>query len=130
MTRTQITDEADIASLIDHFYEKVLKHPLLSYYFSEAIHNWPFHKDRFVQYWSKQILFADTYPETPLHRHVAVDRQFEQGFTKKHFEEWERLWVETVDELFEGDKADLAKESGRNMAKNIYLKMFFNRMDN
>ena len=52
---------------------------------------------------------------------------YAKGFTKDHFDEWARLWVETVDELFEGSKANLAKESGVNMAKNIYLKMFVNR---
>jgi hemoglobin len=127
MDKRSLSSQEDVSLLIDSFYEKVLKHPELSYYFSEAIHNWPFHKDRFMKYWSKQILFEETYEGTPLHQHVAVDQRFDRGFKKEHFDEWTRVWIETVDELFEGPKAELAKESAANMAKNIYHKMFFNR---
>ncbi len=127
MEKRLLTDEYDIEVLIDVFYAKVLRHPELSVFFSEAVHNWPFHKGRFIKYWSAQILFTETYEGTPLHQHVEVDQRFKSGFTKHHFDEWARLWVETVNELFYGEKAELARESGANMAKNIYLKMFFNR---
>ncbi|MBR10145.1 MAG: hypothetical protein CMP48_20950 [Rickettsiales bacterium] len=125
--KAQIRSKFEIEILIDTFYEKVLEHEELSRFFSSAVLNWDFHKKIFVSYWSKQILFTDTYEGSPLHRHIDVDQKFERGFTKHHFDEWARRWVETIDILFEGEKADLAKESGVNMAKNIYLKMFFNR---
>lgn len=125
--KARIESEFEIEMLIDTFYEKVLEHEELSYFFSEAVMNWEFHKQMFIKYWSKQILFTDSYEGSPLHRHIEVDRRFGRSFTKYHFEEWTRLWVETIDILFEGDKAELAKESGVNMAKNIYLKMFVNR---
>jgi hemoglobin len=128
ITKKPLQSAEDVSLLIDTFYQKVLEHPELSYYFSEAILNWPFHKERFMLYWTRQILFTDTYEGTPLHQHVAVDQKFERGFNKGHFDEWARLWMETVDELFDGPKAELAKESGTNMAKNIYHKMFFNRV--
>ncbi len=125
--KARIESEFEIEMLIDTFYEKVLEHEELSYFFSEAVMNWEFHKQMFIKYWSKQILFTDSYEGSPLHRHIEVDQKFGRSFTKYHFEEWARLWVETIDILFEGDKAELAKESGVNMAKNIYLKMFVNR---
>ena len=125
--KARIESEFEIEMLIDTFYEKVLEHEELSYFFSEAVMNWEFHKQMFIKYWSKQILFTDSYEGSPLNRHIEVDHRFGRSFTKYHFEEWTRLWVETIDILFEGDKAELAKESGVNMAKNIYLKMFVNR---
>ena len=121
-------ERADIELLIDRFYEKVLQSPELSYYFVHAIPNWDFHKERFIKYWTSQILFSDEYPETPLHQHVAVDERYQRSFTKHHFDLWAQLWVNTVDELFVGERAELAKESGANMAKNIYLKMYINRV--
>ena len=117
----------DIYLLIDTFYEKVLKNSLLSVFFTHAIENWPFHKQQFVKYWSKQILFTDSYEGSPLPLHIHVDKLYKGSFKKEHFEEWERLWIETVDQLFKGEKAEIAKEAGQNMAKNIYLKMFVNR---
>ncbi|WP_258100222.1 group III truncated hemoglobin [Marinoscillum pacificum] len=125
--KARIESEFEIEMLIDTFYEKVLEHEELSYFFSEAVMNWEFHKQMFIKYWSKQILFTDSYEGSPLHRHIEVDHRFGRSFTKYHFEEWARLWVETIDILFEGDKAELAKESGVNMAKNIHLKMYVNR---
>lgn len=122
-----LESEYEIEILIDTFYEKVMGHAELSYFFSEAVLNWAFHKKKFIQYWSKQILFKESYEGSPLHKHVAIDHQFGRGFNKHHFHEWARLWEETVKELFEGEKAQLAIESGVNMAKNIYLKMFVNR---
>lgn len=81
----------------------------------------------FLRYWSKQILFTDSYEGSPLHQHIEVDQRFDRGVAKFHFDEWTRLWVETFDALFESEKALSDKESGVNMAKNIYLKMFVNR---
>lgn len=125
--KRQIVDTSDIEILIDTFYAKVLRHPELSYFFSESVGNWAVHKQHFIRYWSAQILFTDSYQGTPLHRHIEVDQHFERSFTRAHFEEWVRLWEESVNELFIGEKAELAIESGKNMAKNIYFKMFFNR---
>lgn len=128
MNKREIEDKNDIEVLIDVFYDKVMHHEELSYFFTEAMKNWQAHKVIFVKYWSAQILFTDSYEGSPLHRHIEIDKSFDRSFTKNHFDEWARLWTETVNELFIGEKADLAVESGVNMAKNIYLKMFFNRM--
>ncbi len=122
-----ISDQTDIVLLIDSFYEKVLQHDELSYFFKHAIGNWTVHKQAFVKYWSKQVLFEDSYEGSPLHAHIAVDQMYDKSFAEEHFNEWARIWVETVSELFDGQKAELAKESGKNMARNIYLKMFLNR---
>lgn len=108
----EIKTEDDIELLIDAFYAKVLKHPTLSYFFLNP---------------SKTGLSTSSIlSDTGLHRfflptHMRVHRC-------THFEEWSRLWQETVEQLFFGEKAEFAILSGQNMAKNIYLKMFFNRM--
>lgn len=125
--KRELSDQYDIEVLIDVFYAKVLRHSELSFYFSDAVKNWTHHKKRFIEYWSSQILFTDTYEGSILPSHVAVDKKYGSGFKKEHFTEWARLWTETIEELFVGEKAELAKESGVNMSKNIYLKMFVNR---
>jgi len=127
MEKKDITDEMDIYLLIDTFYDRILKNEILSHFFQHAIENWPQHKQLFVKYWCKQILFKDSYDGSPLHTHIAVDHMYGKGFRKSHFDEWAHIWKETVHTLFEGNKAALAIEAGQNMAKNIYLKMFVNR---
>ena len=128
MEKRHLEDEYDIEVLIDVFYTKVLRHHELSIFFSEAVKNWDFHKKRFVKFWSAQVFFTDNYDGgTPLPQHVSVDEKYGHQFTKFHFDEWARLWVETVDELYNGEKAELAKETGEHMARNIYMKMFLHR---
>ncbi len=128
MEKRPLTDEYDIEVLIDVFYTKVLRHKELSVFFSDAVKNWEYHKKRFVQFWSAQILFTDTYDGgTPLPQHVEIDRKYGGKFKKEHFDAWTNIWVETVNELYVGEKAELAKETGENMARNIYMKMFLNR---
>ncbi|MBV6645824.1 MAG: group III truncated hemoglobin [Cyclobacteriaceae bacterium] len=125
--KNDITSKVDIARLIDHFYDKVLRDPDLNLFFKEAIGNWPYHKQRFVDFWSSRVLFADSYQETPLRSHIAIDKKFDNSFHPKHFEKWTSLFNETVDELFEGEKAKLAKDTGANVSQNIYKQMFIGR---
>ena len=122
-----IQSKEDIVRLIDVFYTKVVSNDQIGYFFSGAIENWPYHKSRFVDYWESQILFKESYEGSPLQRHIDIDKHYNHGFQPAHFELWICLFDESVEELFSGEKADLAKEAAKNMAKNIYYKMFFNR---
>jgi len=43
--------------------------------------------------------------------------------TKKHFTRWLQLFTATVDELFEGEKAELAKQRALSIATVMQLKL-------
>jgi hemoglobin len=46
-------------------------------------------------------------------------------FTPEHFERWIKLFTTTVDELFEGDKAELAKQRALSIATVMQLKIIY-----
>jgi len=42
----------------------------------------------------------------------------------EHFQKWLLLFTETVDQLFEGEKAELAKQRATSIATVMQIKMF------
>ena len=122
-----ITNRQDIEKLIDAFYNKIVFDSELALFFGESVKDWEAHKANFVNYWSKQVLFDDAYEGSPLRRHIDIDHKYNRSFKPEHFELWYRIFESTVDELFVGEKAQLAKEAAKNMAKNIYRQMFIGR---
>ena len=59
-------------------------------------------------FWENAILFTGTYEGNPINLHKHLNRI--QPLNKTHFNRWNTLFVRTVNELFKGSKADLAKE--------------------
>ena len=51
MSETTLT-EADIARVVDRFYDAVQAHPTLGPVFNPAVHDWPDHTATLVRFWS------------------------------------------------------------------------------
>ncbi|MGB1021149.1 MAG: hypothetical protein ACPGVF_08600 [Flavobacteriaceae bacterium] len=60
----------------------------------------------------------------PILKHQQVDAQNNYSINSMHFGVWLNLWFETLEEHFEGEKMNLAKDRARNMGTLFYLKMF------
>ena len=46
-----------------------------------------------------------------------------EAMEKHHFEHWLKLWTETVDELFDGETAELAIYKAKNISQLMAYKM-------
>ena len=57
----------------------------------------------------------------PVGAHIPINLQV--PMEEHHFDYWVGLWKETVDELFEGETAEDAKNKGQNIAKMMAFKM-------
>ena len=57
----------------------------------------------------------------PVGAHIPINLQV--PMEEHHFDHWVGLWKETVDELFEGETAEDAKNKGQNIAKMMAFKM-------
>jgi hemoglobin len=53
--------------------------------------------------------------------HVQLHQK--SPLTSAHFERWQQLFLTTVDELFEGDKAELIKQRARSIATMMLIKV-------
>lgn len=110
----------DIRLLVNTFYDKVRKDELLKNIFNDKIGNrWPEHLDKMYRFWQTILLEEHTYQGSPFVPHAQLPVSHE------HFEEWIKLFFETVDELFAGEKAQRAKWQGERMAEMFQLKIAY-----
>ena len=70
-----------------------------------------------VDFWSNILFRTGRYQGKPFRQHVPLPIQ------KKDFDIWYGLWVETVDELFDGERADYAKEIAAKVASSFLIRM-------
>lgn len=97
-----ITSKADIELLVDTFYTAVLKDEQLAPFFAHL--NFVEHLPKMVHFWSFVLLDEPGYTTnvTEKHQHMKLNKAL--------FDRWVELFHATVDQLFEGEKAQLAKE--------------------
>lgn len=127
---TTIKTREDIALLVNTFYAKVRKKEGLSHFFNQMIVGedaWSVHLEKLTDFWETQLLMARSFSGNPMAAHIKVDKAFNHDIDMKHFGMWLNLWYETIDELFEGNVAQLAKNKARNMSHFIFMEMYKNR---
>jgi len=98
-----IQAQDDIKTVVDSFYAKVVKDPLLAPIFEKEIHSWDAHLPRMYSFWGTLLIGEMSYRGSPysFHAHLPID--------KSHFDQWVALFCEAVDEHFSGPVADQAK---------------------
>lgn len=107
----EITDIVDIQLLVDSFYEKVRADDLLGPIFNEVIGDrWSEHMPKMYRFWQTVLLNEHTYLGSPFipHAKLPVDQT--------HFDRWLELFRTTLDEHFEGRKAQEARHRAETMA--------------
>lgn len=120
----EIEAREDVSVLVRTFYSKVRKNELLGPIFNGIITDWETHLELLTDFWETNLFFARKYYGNPLHAHINVDEKVDNTINELHFGTWINLWLETVDELFEGEKANIAKNRARNMGTFMYLNIF------
>lgn len=117
--KTDIRNKKDIERFVNGFYSKVRENELLSPVFAAKIPDaaWPAHLERMYDFWNA-ILFAETgFQGNPMQKHLQLPIE------EKHFEQWLVLFRQTIDELFEGAKADEAKTRAESIARIMNFKI-------
>jgi hemoglobin len=121
--KRDIESREDLLLLVTKFYEKLLNNKSISYLFTDVAKiNLEHHLQVLVDFWDSVLFQSDTYRKNAMQPHIDLHRQ--SPIQKHHFEIWLSYFKETVDELFEGDKAFLAKEKATSIATVMQIKMF------
>ena len=121
--KKNIVSREDLLLLVTKFYEKLLADPSISYLFTDiAKIDLEHHLPVLVDFWDSVLFGSDTYRKNAMQPHINLHQQ--SPLQKHHFETWLKYFKETVDELFEGDKAFLAKEKATSIATIMQIKMF------
>lgn len=107
--KKDIKNRTDIELLVNIFYEKIVTDEQLGFIFQEiAKVNWSTHLPAMYNFWENIILFTGTYEGNPMNLHKHLHHI--TPLNETHFDRWNQLFICTVDELFEGKKANLAKQ--------------------
>lgn len=121
----EIKQRSEVSLLVMTFYAKVRQDDLLGPIFNGMIKDWDEHLDHLTTFWSNQLfLERGTYKGDPIAIHEKVDEFAEHKIEANHFGRWLNLWVQTIDELFEGDNAFILKNRARKMSTHIHLNIF------
>lgn len=118
--KNDIQNLVDIQLLVDTFYNKIREDHLLKDIFNNKIQDrWPEHLTKMYSFWQTVLLEEHTYYGSPFVPHAELPIDLE------HFDQWLLLFTKTVDDLFEGEKAEKAKWQGNRMAQMFHSKITF-----
>jgi hemoglobin len=113
---------ADIEILIDAFYTKVKADKTISFIFNDVMKvNWEHRIPVIVDFWETLLLDHPVYNKNAMAIHYDINKKV--PLQKQHFDQWLYLFTTTVDELFEGKIAELAKTRAKSIGSIMMLKM-------
>ena len=108
----------DVKLVVDCFYDKVRNDEQLKDVFNNVIQDrWSQHLEKMYRFWQTVLLDEHTYYGSPFLPHAKLPVGIE------HFNQWLNLFYETVDENFEGAKAERMKWQGQRMAEMFHSKI-------
>jgi hemoglobin len=98
----------DCERLVRAFYAKAFDDAMIGYLFTDVARlDLEAHVPRITSFWETVLLGNRTYSGGAFGKHADLHAKSE--LREGHFERWLQLWFGTVDELFAGDRANLAK---------------------
>lgn len=126
-TKTDIKDRKDVSLLVNTFYAKVRNDKVLGPIFNNIINDWDAHLELLTDFWETQLFLKRKYFGNPVTAHEEVDEKTNQTITPEHFGFWLNLWFQTLDELFEGETAWIAKNRAQKMSTMLFMHMYQHR---
>ncbi len=120
--KEDIASRKDIEQIIIRFYELSFLDERLGKIFKEIS---PLHLETHIplvtDFWEGILLDGDKYRGNVTEKHFNVNKL--TTLTKTEFDNWYSYWEKAVNELFEGEKAEMAKFRARSIADIMSYKM-------
>lgn len=119
---TDIATRADCERLVRAFYGRALTDDVIGFLFTDlAKLDLEAHIPEITSFWETILLGAQSYSGGAFRPHAALNAQVR--LRSGHFERWLILWRETVDELFAGERSELAKTHALRVARAFYSRL-------
>jgi hemoglobin len=119
-TKLDILSLTDIKMLVDIFYERIRANDLLGPIFNSILNDrWSSHLEKMYRFWQTVLLQEHTYTGSPFVPHAKLP------IDQLHFDTWLTIWNDTINDLFEGEKAEEAKWRGDKMAEMFLYKIMY-----
>lgn len=119
--RSDIQNRTDIILLVDTFYDKIKTDPVIGFLFTDVAHvNWESHLPRMYDFWENILFYTGNFEGNPMQKHKKLHHK--HPLTIQHFHHWNKLFNETVDELFQGPKTEEIKERAMHISSVMQIK--------
>jgi hemoglobin len=110
-----IEDRSDCERLVRAFYGRALEDPIIGWLFVDVARlDLEAHVPAITSFWETILLGQRSYSGGAFRPHAALHAK--AGLRAGHFARWLALWRSTVDELFAGERAELAKTHAQRVA--------------
>jgi hemoglobin len=120
--KKDIENREDIELLVNSFYDKIKTNAILGHIFNDVAKvDWETHLPKMYSFWASLLLGEHSFSGNPMMKHVELSKM--TAMTEKQFSEWLSLFDQTVDELFEGERAEEAKTRAANIARLMLFKI-------
>jgi hemoglobin len=117
-----ITTREDCERLVRAFYSRALTDPIIGFIFVDVAKlDLEAHIPRIASFWETILLGAQSYGGGAFRPHAVINAQV--PLVAGHFERWLWLWHATVDELFAGERAALAKSHADRVARAFHARL-------
>jgi len=117
-----IITRKDIELLMEKFYDKVKKDDTIGPIFNDVAQvNWAHHIPIICDFWETLLLDSASYRKNAMEVHFSLNRKI--PLEEKHFQVWLKLFTDTVDEYFGGEKAEMAKKKAKSIAALMQFKI-------
>lgn len=120
--RHDIETRADCERLVRAFYGRALEDPIIGFLFTDVAKlDLEAHVPVIASFWETILLGAKTYGGGAFAPHARL--HVKAPLRRAHFDRWLALWRATVDELFEGERAELAKAHAERVARAFHARL-------
>jgi len=129
---TDIQNREDVNTLVNAFYATIRKDDFLGPIFNKMIpeKNWEAHLIKLTDFWETNLFHVMKFKGNPMEAHKRMDKAHNHTIEQDHFTYWISLWTKTVDSLFAGEKAEMAKERARRMSTHLFVNVWQHKPEN
>ncbi|MGC1515033.1 MAG: group III truncated hemoglobin [Maribacter sp.] len=127
MGKQDLKNRKDVYRLVERFYERIRADITLGPIFDGIITDWPAHLEHLTDFWESQLFVKRKYLGNPITVHQEVDEKTGYTITSAHFGLWLNLWFSTIDGLFSGEMAWIAKNRAQKMSTMLFMQMYQHR---
>ncbi|MFD1152345.1 group III truncated hemoglobin [Saccharothrix hoggarensis] len=117
-----LADRDDVVGLVTEFYRRAFADDLLGPVFRDVARmDLAEHLPVMADFWETVLFRTGAYRRNALRVHLALNER--APLTTTHFTRWWDLWRVTVDDLFAGVKAELAKAQAERIGASILRRL-------
>lgn len=119
-----INDRSDLEELMRRFYARAIPDAVIGHYFGEVTNmDLEKHLPLITDFWETIVFGVTKYKGNAIQVHQHLHQL--SAFKDEHFERWVTLFTSTVNELFEGERAELIKQRATSIATVMRMKTVY-----